>query len=325
MPASQVHSWSPPTSRHALPVYPNLARGIIADAARSALGRRHHLHPAARGFVYLAVMLDAFSRGSSAGRWSHTLEAELAVAALRHGARSAQARAGSLIHHSDRGVQYACADYRRDRLERNGITLSMSRPGNPYDNAKAESFMKTLKNEESQRASLRRYRTTPAAASPPSSKTSTTPTACTRRSATARRLSSKPRSRKTKHDNASWQPHCHCNYRVSFKGCSPALSPQFPPQFHVLPERLRPIEPDGVGLLNFNDASAAQAPDAKVARDLREPTLLDLGLRLSSRADRPRGSGQVSDPADARLPLPFFPSALGWGMRQLAVDWSSWE
>ena len=52
-----------------------------------------------------------------------------------------------MIHHSDRGVQYACADY-RDRLEARGLRLSMSRAGNPYDNAKAERFMRTLKDEE---------------------------------------------------------------------------------------------------------------------------------------------------------------------------------
>ena len=75
------------------------------------------------------------------------LEASLALAALDQALAARQPQPESLIHHSDRGVQYACSDY-VERLEARKIAVSMSRPGNPYDNAKAESFMKTLKTEE---------------------------------------------------------------------------------------------------------------------------------------------------------------------------------
>jgi putative transposase len=75
------------------------------------------------------------------------LEARLAIAALDQAIAARDPPPESLIHHSDRGVQYACGDY-IERLERREIAISMSRPANPYDNAKAESFMKTLKTEE---------------------------------------------------------------------------------------------------------------------------------------------------------------------------------
>ena len=75
------------------------------------------------------------------------LRASLATKALEMALQARRPAAGSLIHHSDRGVQYACRDYTA-RLEAHDIQPSMSRIGNPYDNAKAESFMKTLKQEE---------------------------------------------------------------------------------------------------------------------------------------------------------------------------------
>jgi transposase InsO family protein len=84
----------------------------------------------------------------------NTLEARLAVAALKRALAGRGAPLG-LVHHSDRGVQYACRDY-VGLLESHGILISMSRKGNPYDNAQAESFMKTLKHEE---VNLRDYRT----------------------------------------------------------------------------------------------------------------------------------------------------------------------
>jgi putative transposase len=100
----------------------------------------------AREFVFLAVVLDAYSRkvvGWSLGR---NLKADLAIDALMQAIRQRKPAPG-LVHHSDRGVQYACGDYAKI-LEANGITPSMSRPGNPYDNAQCESFMRTLKREE---------------------------------------------------------------------------------------------------------------------------------------------------------------------------------
>jgi transposase InsO family protein len=97
-------------------------------------------------FLYLAVILDAHSRKAVGWELGATLEASLAVAALQR-ALADRAIESGIVHHSDRGVQYASGDYIA-LLEANGFLISMSRTGNPYDNAKAESFMKTLKCEE---------------------------------------------------------------------------------------------------------------------------------------------------------------------------------
>ncbi len=97
-------------------------------------------------FVYLAVVLDAFSRRVVGWALADHLEASLAIEALDM-ALAARNPPPGLIHHSDRGVQYACALY-AERLEARGLRVSMSRAGNPYDNAKAERFMRTLKDEE---------------------------------------------------------------------------------------------------------------------------------------------------------------------------------
>ncbi len=133
-------------SRHRLPVCPNLARFLeptgldqlwVADITYVRL---------AEAFVYLAVVLDAFSRKVVGWALDDHLEARLALAALDLAIEARDPPPG-LIHHSDRGVQYASAEYAA-RLNERGFQRSMSRPGNPYDNAKAESFMKTLKAEE---------------------------------------------------------------------------------------------------------------------------------------------------------------------------------
>ena len=134
-------------SRHGWQVVPNLARGLeltgldqlwVADITYVRLREE---------FVYLAIVLDAFSRRVIGWALADHLEASLAVAALEMAIEQRQPQPGSLIHHSDRGVQYACSEYAA-LLNRHGIQASMSRVGNPYDNAKAESFMKTLKQEE---------------------------------------------------------------------------------------------------------------------------------------------------------------------------------
>jgi len=104
-------------------------------------------------FIYLAVILDVYSRRVIGWNMSRQLDSEFAQEALESALRQ-RGPAPGLVHHSDRGVQYACRDYVK-RLESCGITISMSRPGNPYDNAWAESFMKTLKVEE---VDGRRYR-----------------------------------------------------------------------------------------------------------------------------------------------------------------------
>jgi transposase InsO family protein len=97
-------------------------------------------------FVYLAVVLDAFSRRVVGWALDRTLAARLAVAALQKAIAERQPPPG-LVHHSDRGIQYACAEYVQV-LQSHGMLASMSRPANPYDNASCESFMRTLKREE---------------------------------------------------------------------------------------------------------------------------------------------------------------------------------
>jgi len=104
--------------------------------------------------VYLAVILDAFSRRAIGWSMASHLQASLALAALDMALSRREVVPGSLIHHSDRGVQYACAEY-VGRLDAEGIQPSMSRPACPWDNAMAESFMRTLKKEE---VDGRRYR-----------------------------------------------------------------------------------------------------------------------------------------------------------------------
>jgi len=101
----------------------------------------------AEDFVYLAVVIDAFSRKVVGWALEHHLQASLALQALDMAIAERDPAPDGLIHHSDSGVQYACGDY-LERLQRRKIAVSMSRPANPYDNAKAESFMKTLKAEE---------------------------------------------------------------------------------------------------------------------------------------------------------------------------------
>jgi len=133
-------------SGHDLRVYLNLAAymeltGInqlwVADLTYIRL---------AEEFLYLALVLDAFSRLVVGWALDEELDAGVAVAALRQALDLRQPPPG-LVHHSDRGVQYACRAY-LDLLREHGIQPSMSRAANPYDNAKCESFIKTLKQEE---------------------------------------------------------------------------------------------------------------------------------------------------------------------------------
>ena len=97
-------------------------------------------------FVYLAVILDGFSRKVVGWALERTMVSRLVITALEHAIAKRQPRPG-LVHHSDRGVQYASAEYIA-MLEKQGMIPSMSRPANPYDNASCESFIKTLKREE---------------------------------------------------------------------------------------------------------------------------------------------------------------------------------
>lgn len=140
-------------SNHGRPVYPNLAAELklsginqlwVADITYIRLEME---------FVYLAVILDAYSRRVVGWALDRSLEDDLTLSALGMALRQRRPSAG-LVHHSDRGVQYASGDY-TSVLKKHGIDISMSRKGNPYDNATCESFMKTLKYEEVYRQEYR--------------------------------------------------------------------------------------------------------------------------------------------------------------------------
>jgi transposase InsO family protein len=133
-------------SAHPLPVYPNLTRDMVLIGLNQLWVADITYIRLETEFVYLAVVLDAYSRRVIGWALDRTLEATLAIEALRM-ALDTRSFAPGLVHHSDRGVQYASNDYTA-LLKTNGIAISMSRKGNPYDNAKSESFMKTLKYEE---------------------------------------------------------------------------------------------------------------------------------------------------------------------------------
>ena len=133
-------------SGHGLLIYPNLARGMVVDGI-DQLWVSDITYIRLRGeFVYLAVILDAYSRRVIGWQISRRIDTALTLDALKMALSIRQVKPG-LVHHSDRGVQYAATEY-TDLLKEAGITISMSRRGNPYDNAQAESFMKTLKYEE---------------------------------------------------------------------------------------------------------------------------------------------------------------------------------
>lgn len=133
-------------SDHELRIYPNLARDLKVNGLNQLWVADITYIRLRLEFVYLAVILDACSRRVIGWALGRTLEAELALAALRLALARGRVAPG-LVHHSDRGVQYASKDY-IELLTEHGILISMSRRGNPYDNAQAESFIKTLKYEE---------------------------------------------------------------------------------------------------------------------------------------------------------------------------------
>jgi putative transposase len=133
-------------SRHTYAVYPNLTRDWKPTAINQLWVSDITYIRLRESFLYLAVILDAYSRRVIGWALEETLEAQLAVNALRC-ALADRTVQFSIVHHSDRGVQYCAREY-VDLLRQNGFQISMSRTGNPYDNALAESFMRTLKCEE---------------------------------------------------------------------------------------------------------------------------------------------------------------------------------
>lgn len=133
-------------SRHHFTTYPNLLADAVLDAPNQAWVADITYIRLPTTFVYLACLLDAFSRRCVGWQLSRQIDTSLTRAALEMALRVRPPALG-LIHHSDRGVQYASAAYVAC-LEQVGARLSMSAVGNPYDNAQAESFFKTLKQEE---------------------------------------------------------------------------------------------------------------------------------------------------------------------------------
>jgi transposase InsO family protein len=133
-------------SNHKLPVFPNLIKDLTLNRINQLwVADITYIHILVC-FIYLAVILDVYSRKAIGYAISRNIDTQLTLDALRMAIVNRNPPWGC-IHHSDRGVQYASADYVKE-LKFYGFQISMSRKGNPYDNAFAESFMKTLKSEE---------------------------------------------------------------------------------------------------------------------------------------------------------------------------------
>ncbi len=133
-------------SRHGFAVYPNVLATVTLSAPDQAWVADFTYIRLRSAFVYLACILDAFSRRCVGWHLSREMTTQLTRSALHQAIIERQPKPG-LIHHSDRGVQYASREY-VEQLQEIGAQISMSAVGNPYDNAKAESFFKTLKQEE---------------------------------------------------------------------------------------------------------------------------------------------------------------------------------
>lgn len=134
-------------SDHGMPVYDNLAKDVdVTGINQLWVADITYIH-LPRGYVYLAAILDVYSRRCVGWELSRRIDTRLTLGALRKALKTRGAGLEGLVHHSDQGVQYANKEYVECLLE-HGIRVSMSRRGNPYDNAYAESFMKTLKYEE---------------------------------------------------------------------------------------------------------------------------------------------------------------------------------
>jgi putative transposase len=132
-------------SDHDEPIFPNQVSGMVVDGPNQLWVADITYVAIFTAFVYVAVILDAWSRRVVGYAISRSIDARLTVAALEAAVARRKPPAGC-VHHSDRGSQYAAQVY-REALAANGLVGSMGRRGNPYDNAKAESFMKTLKVE----------------------------------------------------------------------------------------------------------------------------------------------------------------------------------
>lgn len=133
-------------SNHPHQIYPNLVRNLAVTGPNQVWAADITYIAIQYGFVYLAVILDLFARRAVGNAVSSNIDTTLCLEALRMAIEHRNPPKG-IIHHSDRGVQYASHDY-VEMLLKHGVRISMARKGNPYDNATAESFIKTLKTEE---------------------------------------------------------------------------------------------------------------------------------------------------------------------------------
>ena len=185
-------------SNHGRRIYPNLARALVLTGINQLWIAELTYIRLLEEFVFLAAILDAFSRQVIGWALDRPLDDELTLTALRMAIKQ-HTPPPRLVHHSDRGSQYASGDYIA-LLESNHIRISMSRKGNPWDNAACESFKKTLKYEEVHRNEYRDL-ADPAPRSVSSWKRSTTRSACTRPWATCRPPSSRHSWRRR-----TWRP-----------------------------------------------------------------------------------------------------------------------
>lgn len=133
-------------SNHRFSIYPNLAADMLLTEINQLWVADLTYIRLRREFIYLAAILDAYSRRCIGWELSYKIDAQLAIQALQMAIADRDFAPG-LVHHSDRGVQYASREY-TEILHQQQIAISMSRKGNPYDNAQAERFMRTLKEEE---------------------------------------------------------------------------------------------------------------------------------------------------------------------------------
>lgn len=145
--------YSTTQSQHSYAIYPNLVPQLNVSTINQLWVADITYVRLREEFVFLAVLLDAYSRRCIGWALKRSLHAALTLEALGMALRQRRIQPG-IVHHSDRGVQYACRDY-VTLLEQHGFRISMSRVGNPYDNAQAESFIKTLKYEEVYRCEYR--------------------------------------------------------------------------------------------------------------------------------------------------------------------------
>jgi putative transposase len=135
-------------SSHGLPVYPNMAKGMVLDNINQLWVSDITYIGINGNFAYLSIVIDAYSRKCVGWHLSKRIDTELVLTAFRKSLKTrVHLGVSGMVHHSDRGVQYASLEY-TESLKLSEVQISMSRVGNPYDNAYAESFIKTLKFEE---------------------------------------------------------------------------------------------------------------------------------------------------------------------------------